>query len=81
MKDDVKEILFDIEREEAQRQMNLEQYGSQLPEFGEVYVCDDCKKQLATDIRILPKPKFCPFCKKEHTVNRTQIRASNEARV
>lgn len=59
--------------------LNLEQFGTQLLEFefGEVWVCDDCKKQLASPYQ----PKLCTFCEKEHTVNKMQIRgASNEAR-
>jgi len=35
--------------------LNLAQCGTQLPDFGKVWVCDDCEKQLATP----DQPKLC----------------------
>ena len=34
--------------------LDLAQCGTQLPDFGQVWVCDDCKKQLVTPDQ--PKP-------------------------
>ena len=78
LKSDARELLFVIEREEGQRQINLETFGMQIEPIGEFWVCDVCKRHLASPY----KPKFCPFCETLYSVNKMQIRgASNEAQL
>ena len=76
MKSDAKEKFFIMEREEGQRQINLETFGMQMEQAGEFWFCNSCKRQLASPY----KPKFCPLCETPYSVTKMQIRgASNEA--
>ena len=75
MKSDAKEKFFIMEREEGQRQIDLESFGMQMEPVGEFWVCNSCKEQLASPY----KPKFCPLCEEEYSVTKMQIRgASNK---
>ena len=75
MKADAKQLFFEIEREEGQRELNLEAFGMQIEEVGDFWVCDSCDRALASPFQ----PKFCPLCETPYSVNKRQVRgASNE---
>ena len=65
-----------IQREQDARKQNVLEFGTPLPDEGQVWFCDSCRSQLAAPLH----PTMCPLCETNNSVNKTKIRASNEAR-